>query len=949
VEPRDATIEIRLLGPVELRVDGRDAPIGGARQRALLALLGMRPGQVIAADELIDELWSGEPTDGADTTLRSYVSKLRAASNGSAVIRRAGRGYLLDVPVHAVDVHVFERLVRSGSETLARGSARRARAQLAGALDLWRGRPFGEVGTDGFLGAAAERLDGLRALAVERRIEADLALGRSAELVDELEGLIRDHPFRERLWQHLMLALYRAGRQADALAAYHRARAALDEQLGIEPSEELRDLEAAILRQEVPPPAEARDRHDLPEPLTNFVGREAEIAAIGGLLDTARLVTLTGVGGVGKTRLAIETARQLADRWADGVLFVDLSATMDPDLVARQVAGALDVSEQPGIGPIEALAAHLRERELLLVLDNCEHLAGACAEVAHEILTRCARVQVLATSRVLLGVPGEVDAAVEPLGLPTRGAPIATVRASDAVRLFIARAREVRRGLADDETSIARVAEICRDLDGLPLAIELAAARALTLSLDDIADRVHERFRFLVSWRRLTTSRHRTLRQAIDWSFDLLSPDEQRVLTRISAFVGGFTLSAVVAVGIDGDEAEALGVLDRLVASSLVSVVNGPGETRYRMLDTVRQYAEERLDASGAGDAVRRRHAEHFQALLDAAWAPLRLGDAASWTDRLAAELDNVRAALAWARDAGDREAFLRLAVGMAFFWWIHGDLAEGRSWMAAALQGAAGLDPTLRAQALNGAARLAWAATDLDPALDLAQQAWAALPEDAPALEKGIILQTLGVISTARQELPSARTWLEQARASYEALAEDDPWRRDRLAGVIIVLGSVDFFEGDYAKATERYREALAMCVARDDRDGIALCELYLGHVALLEGRVPESMALVRSSLTHYRRLGWLQYVAECLEIIGFGAGATGRPEEAARLVGAADAVRDQIGTPATLALLRLRIEGLPVVQAELGEEAYAGALAAGRALSAEQAVVEAIRVATP
>ncbi len=908
----------------------------------------MHPGRAVQADELIDELWDGEPPDGAGVTLRSYVSRLRSALGPAAPIENANAAYVLDVGAQAIDAHRFQALVREADAALDDRRYRRALNLLQLALGMWRGAPYADLEPDGALRIEAERLADLRLHAVERRVEAELALGAAPELVNELESLVQQHPYRESLWRQLMLSLYRSGRQADALAAYHRARRLLDEHLGIEPGAALQALEGAILRQEVEVPPPARDRHNLPEPLSSFVGREAEVDGLRRLLGEARLVTLTGVGGVGKTRLALEVARRQLSEWSDGVVFVDLSSSTEPAHVGRQLAQALEVREQPGTRFVEGVTAHLLDRELLLLLDNCEHLAEATAEVVHTILTRCPRVQILATSRELLGCPGEVDVPVSPLPLPEGGASSAEARASDAVGLFMARAREARHGLIDDPATIARAADICRDLDGLPLAIELAAARAKTLSLEAIADGVRQRFQFLVSWRRLSAARHRTLRQAIDWSFDLLGPAEQQLLARLSVFAGGCTLPAIAAVCLDGDAEAATRLLERLVASSLVNPIHGHGETRYRMLETVREYAAEHLATRGETDAVRRAHALYFRSVVDAAWAPLRLGEATAWTDRFAAEHDNLRAALTWADQTGEPEELLRLAEGLWYFWWIHGDLSEGRGWLARALEAVerapggieGGLDPVLLGRALAGAARLAWAAADFEPARDLAERAWTLLRDHAGALDQGLVLQTLGVVSTARQDLPAARAWLEQARARFESLAEDDPWRRDRLAGVLIVLGSVDFFEGDYGRAAERYLAARTDCVARDDLTGVALCDLYLAHVRLLEQRLDESLDLARRALGQYHQVGWLQYVAECFEIIAFANQAAGNAVDAVRLVGAADALRDRTGNPATLALARLREERLPLLREALGEEAYAAELAAGRSMTSEQSL---------
>jgi predicted ATPase/DNA-binding SARP family transcriptional activator len=942
------SVDFLVLGPVSAVREGEVLPLGGPRQRALLALLLLQPGRVISTDRLIDEIWAGEPPRGAERTLRSYVSRLRAALGDTPRITGTAAGYALAVVPDQIDAGRFERLVLEAEAALGRRKHGRARELVSEALALWRGQPYAELAADGALRVEAERLQELHLRASELRLEAMLAHGEATSLIDELETLVREHPFRERLWQFLMLALYRADRQADALAAYARARKQLVGNLGLDPGEDLQRLQQQILRHEVPPASPPGARHNLPAPLTGFIGRDAELAELARAVTDHRLVTLTGIGGVGKTRLALEAARRQVSAFSDGVVFVDLSALVDEALVAGQVSGAMDVREQPGAMPTDALVAHLRDRELLLVLDNCEHLVGACAGLADAILTRCDRVRILATSRELLGVPGEIDVAVQPLGLPAADASAEVVRATDSVGLFISRAREARQSLVDDDAAARRAAEICRDLDGLPLAIELAAARARTLSLDEIAQRVRERFKFLVSWRRLAAARHRTLRGAIDWSYDLLSPAEQDLLVGLSVFAGGCTLEAAAAICLDGDEDATLGLLDRLAASSLVNPVHGASETRYRLLETVRQYAAERLEARGDADVVRRRHATHYRSMLDAAWAPIRLDKTAAWTERLTAELDNLRVALGWARDTGDADELLRLAEGLWYFWWVHGDLAEGREWLALALERATGADPVLHSRALNGAARLAWAATDFEAGIQLATQAWAALPKDAGALDKGIVLQTLGVIATAREDRPAARDWLEQARRQFESLRADDPWRRDRLAGVIVVLGSIDFFDGDYAGATSRYREALADCVARDDRDGIALCELYLGHVALLEGRLGEAAALLRSALRHYGALGWLQYATECLELIAYGAQDSGRPEEAVRLVGAADTLRDRTGSRAALQLARHRDRRLPQLRATLGEAAYASVIAAGRALADRDAFAEADRIAT-
>jgi tetratricopeptide (TPR) repeat protein len=362
------------------------------------------------------------------------------------------------------------------------------------------------------------------------------------------------------------------------------------------------------------------------------------------------------------------------------------------------------------------------------------------------------------------------------------------------------------------------------------------------------------------------------------------------------------------------------------------------------MLETVRDYAAEQLEATGGAQAFRRHHARHFRHLLEEAWAPIRLSQTEEWTRRLVAEQDNLRAALRWSAETGESEELLRLAEGLWYFWWIHGDVSEGRAWLQLALDRGGGAEPLLHARALGGAARLAWAATDFETAIRLAEEAYAALPPDAAALDRGSALQTLGVISTARNDLPAARSWLEQAGAAFESLPPDDPWRRDRLAGVHVVLGSVHFFEGNYEGAIERYREALEDCVARADLDGIALCELYIGHADLLEGRIEEALGLVRSSLRHYHRLGWPQYVAEALELVAYALLRQGHMATSARLYGAADAIREQSNNAATHAMAEHRAEALPALRAGLGEARLEDELKTGRTMSGDEVLAAAL-----
>jgi predicted ATPase/DNA-binding SARP family transcriptional activator len=562
--------EVRILGPVEaVANDGRVLSLGGPRQRALLALLALEPGRAVSADELAEELWAGEPPAGAAKTLRSYVSRLRSVVGAELVEARAG-GYRIELQREQVDAHRFELLFRQGHEALVRAAAGIAAERLHAALALWRGAALADVARDGALAVEARRLDELRLVCLEQRIEADLALGRNVELIPELERLVHEEPMRERLWRQLVLAYYRTERQAEALRTYRRVRELLVLRLGIEPGDELKDLERAVLRQDVALVSRPEERHNLPHEATSFVGRERELKELQALLRIHRLITLTGIGGAGKTRLGLRAAAAQTQAFSGGVWLVDLTSLFDPALVARTAAVVVGAPDRHARTDLEALVAHLRKAETLLVLDNCEHLLAACAEIAMALLRGCPNVRILAMSRSPLSVAGEHEYAVDPLPVPAQTARRDELTGSPAVQLFLDRGRAVRRDVASADDHLPLVADICRELDGLPLAIELAAARAKALSLEEIADRISDRFRFLRAWKRVTDSRHQTLQATIDWSYDLLSEDERALLRQLSVFTGGFTLDAVAETCCGGDGDQATELVERLVDASLV-------------------------------------------------------------------------------------------------------------------------------------------------------------------------------------------------------------------------------------------------------------------------------------------------------------------------------------------------------------------------------------------
>jgi predicted ATPase/DNA-binding winged helix-turn-helix (wHTH) protein len=888
--PQGEPIEFRLLGKIEAVRNDAVLPLGGQRQRALLALLVLGRGRPVSADRLADELWAGRPPEGASTTLRSYVSKLRSALGKGPSITGGSGGYAIAVDPQTVDAQRFERLAEEGREALERGAASRAAERLREGLELWRGRPFGDLGDEGSLRLEAERLEELRLHALEGRIEADLALGKGGELVEELETLVRTHPYRERFWRQLMLALYRADRQADALAAYRRAREVLDEELGLEPSEELRQLEQAILRHDVEEAKPPEERHNLPAEVTTFVGRQRELGELEALLGESRMVTITGVGGTGKTRLALETGRRVLPEFPDGVFLCDLAPLPEDALVPHELASVLGVQEQAGTPIEESLVQRLRDSDLVLLLDNCEHLIEAAAVLAARLLAACPRLRILATSREPLGIPGEVDYPLAPLALPKPDADVDEIRGSEAVSLFLARARTARPQLSDNRETIVAAGRICSDLDGLPLAIELAAARAKALSLEEVASRLADRFRFLVSWRRLTPARHRTLEEAMEWSYDLLPENEKALLARLSVFAGGFSLQAAAAVCLDGDEEQALELVQRLVDASLVVTEEREGEMRYRLLETVREYARQRLEDVAERDPAERSHAEWCLALAEQAEPELTGERQTPWFSTLEREHDNLRAALAHAE--WEPESRLRLAVAMTRFWYVRGHLTEARTWLEHALEQAGEPPLPLYRRALTAGASFALLQGDYGVATELAEKGLAAARESGEPPYVANALSNLGAIVLAAGDYDRAADLLDEAVTLARKVGDE------RIAALAINnRGDLALTLGNYEEAEPLFEESLELLRARGDTANVARSLFNLGAVALKLGRLESAEERFHESIELSREVEDKEDLAWCLE--GFAGLAAERDEgeRAAFLLGAAGAVLSEMG----------------------------------------------------
>ncbi|MFE6972512.1 BTAD domain-containing putative transcriptional regulator [Streptomyces sp. NPDC057682] len=730
-----------ILGVTEARDEsGGVLPLGGTRLRALLASLALQPGRAVPIGELVDDVWADDPPADAPAALQALVGRLRRVLGREALTSSPG-GYRLAAGADDVDLYVFEKLARQGAAELESGAPEAAARTLRTALALWRGPALADL-PEADRGHAL-RPEAHRLATLERRVEADLrcaavpgpeeprrAPGAApavpgaapAALVAELAGLTAAHPYDERFRAQLIRALRADGRPADALAAYEDARRTLADGLGTDPGPELTALHQELLAPAPPPPAPAPERRPPPEPepepargnlrprLTSFVGREPELAAIRADLVRSRLVTLTGPGGSGKTRLAEESAAH-EQRTATGpreVWIAELAPVEDPDAVPGAVLSALGLRETSLLrdgthdgpvlrtDPVDLLVDHLahgsRPRPVLLILDNCEHVVDAAAALAETLLTRCPHLRVLATSREPLGVPGESVRPVDPLP------------ADPALRLFTERARAVRPDfdpVHDPAHDPEAVAEICRRLDGLPLAIELAAARLRLLGPRQIADRLDDRFRLLTGGSRTVLPRQQTLRAVVDWSWDLLDEDERTALRRISVFAGGWDLAAAEAVvatpsGPGGPRADTADLIGALVDKSLVvAAPAADGTMRYRLLETIHEYAIERCaETPETRSAAEDAHSAYFTAVVEEAEPRLRSGDQLRWIQRLETDLDNIRAALQRAIAAGPpgEPAATRLVMGMAWFWWLRNYRVEGLTWTERTL--ALGTDP---------------------------------------------------------------------------------------------------------------------------------------------------------------------------------------------------------------------------------------------------------------
>jgi predicted ATPase/DNA-binding SARP family transcriptional activator len=910
---------------LEVAENGRVVPLGRGRQRALLGLLLLRANEVVAQDVLVDALWGESPPPTALTALHGYVSRLRRLLDDGRLQTRPP-GYALRIDPDELDLHRCRRLLQQ--------------QRYDEALALWRGPPLADLAFESFAQGEIARLEELRLTALEGRFEHELADGRHAELAAELSAAVREHPLRERFTAQLMLALYRAGRQADALAAYREARGRLVETLGLEPGPELQALQRRILEHDpaldlVPP---ARRRTRLPASPSSFVGRVRELEHLRELLHGPgpRLLTLTGAGGTGKTRLALEIARRMEGHFADGAHFVALAAVAEDAQVAPAVARALELHPGPGQSIPDALKAFVSERELLLLLDNFEHVLGA-APLVSELLAAAPGLTVLATSRTHLNLYGESEYAVPPLALRDPRSRPEDLAEVEAVSLFLERARAVRTDFALSASNAGAIAGICARLDGLPLAIELAAAQVRTLAPGQILARLERRLELLTGGPRDVHARQRTLRDTLRWSYDLLPETEQRLFARLGVFAGGWTVPAADHVCCGDLAIDAARGLASLAGQSLVRVDSA---SRFTMLETIRELALEQLPER---EEVRARHARWFLGLAERGGPNLR-GDArAAWLEEMGRERENVRAALSWSAGAeGDVEVGLRLTGALLPFWTAHALYGEGNRFLAALL--ARSREPTAgRARALVAAGWLAGLEGDIDTCEPACRESLTLL---GPGDEwyRAVCLNLLGTMARFAGRLAEAHRRYDEALA---LAAERDLWWPTALAWAN--AGALATIEGRHRTAFECHERSVAIARAGGDRWMAAMCMLNLGRAASLAGDVRRAGALHGEALRAFERLDNAWGIAVCLD--GFACLAAERGDflGAARLFGAEEAVRRRAGVPPWRTIQREHDAGVHAASSALGDAAWSRARAQGGELALEQAIAQALASAAP
>ena len=982
-------IRIRLLGGFEVTVGARIIGEGAWRLRkaaSLVKLLALAAGNRLHREQVMYTLWPELGISAASNNLRRTLHTARRTfdlSMGSGYLASREESLVLSPESSLwVDVDAFEEAART---------ARRSRepALYRVALDLYSGEL---LPTDRYEEWAEEPRRRLQ----ETYISLLLGLAHLNEefadydsAIEALRRVVSEEPTREEAYAGLMRLYALVGNNGEALAQYGRLEETLSRALGTEPAASSRALREEIVARRFPPtegqslasppegPPDA-GRHNLPAPKSSFVGKETELRNVKRDLAMTRLLTLTGAGGCGKTRLALEVSRELIGAYPDGVWLVELAPLSEGDLVAHAVASVLGVQEQPERSLTDTLVDYLRDKRVLLVLDNCEHLIDAVARFVDTLLNSCPNLRVLATSQESLNVEGELNWLVPSLSVPSlvQSPRVEELAGYESVRLFVERARHRNPAFSLTSENAPAVARICGRLDGIPLAIELAAARA-GLSVEQIAARLDDSLRLLTSGSRTALPRQRTLRGTLDWSYALLSEPERELFCRLSVFAGGWTLEAAEAVGAgDTQQCDVLDLLSMLVDKSLVvAEATGIGGLRYRMLEPIRQYAMEKLEEGGDAEEVRRCHNTFFLALAEEAEPKLRGAEDTEWLERLEAEHDNLRVALSWTLERGEAELGLRLAGALWMFWEAHGHYSEGRRWLEKALEKEGRTSAAARAKALEGFGWLVFRAGETNRAVVAAEEGLE-LSDDAGlgGAVRAKFLGLLGWMVEVQGHHARAKELLEESlRLSRDVddkfgiadtllmlgstLSSLDDRKRERqlheegialsrelgyvrtLGRLLFSVGYVLLLEGDYERGVALNEEAAALYRERGYKGGLEFVLDNLGWAALLQGDPKRARSYYRESLMLCKELGDKWIASESLEGLACVAGVKGEAERAAKLFGVAEALSEAVGSQRVPEEDALREPYLAAAHARLDEASWRAAWAEGRAMSMERA----------